>query len=182
MAFDDRIRAALDRALADVRAAVQAEVDEVRQVSERASADLRDSAARLADCVHAIDAAPTLGGVLTVVSGYARLEAGRAAVILVKDGAVSTYPFRDEVPAAEARLARDAATQRRAVIDIDGAAFPIAVGGDVVAVVCTAPPSSPQMRTGLDLLSRHAGCVLEAMTIRQITGLAPLAVAGDPRA
>lgn len=174
MAFDDRLRAALDRALADVRAIAQAEVDEVRQSAEVSVATLRDSAGRLSNYVQAIDEAPSLGGVLTVVAGCARLEAGRAALILVKDGALSTYPSRGEVPPDQSRLATGAAQKGTPVIEPEAAAFPIAVGGHVVAVLSTAAPPSLQVQTSLDLLVRHAGRVLEAMTVCQITGLTPL--------
>jgi vacuolar-type H+-ATPase subunit E/Vma4 len=200
--LDDRLRAALDRALADVRAAAQAEMDEVRQsvqaeVDEirqsaqaemdevrqsaqaevqsavQSSADLRASAERLSDCVQALDEAPSLGAVLTVLSGCARLEAGRAGIILVREGTLSAYPSRAEVPPEQGRLAISAAERRAPVIEADTAAFPIALGGHVVAVLSTGTPSSPEVVSTLDLLARHAARVLEAMTIGQITGLAP---------
>jgi hypothetical protein len=174
VSFDDRLRAALDRALADVRAVAQSEVDEVRQSAEVSTAAFRDSAARLSDCIHAIDEAPSLGAVLTVAAGCARLEAGRAAMILVNDGKLSAYPSRAEVPPDQARLATSAAEKGIPVIEPEGAAFPIVLGGHVVAVLSTAAPSSLQVETALDLLARHAGRVLEAMTVCQITGLTPL--------
>jgi hypothetical protein len=177
--FDDRLRAALDRALADVRALAKAEVEDVRQSAELSTAAVRDSAARLSDCIQAIDEAPSLGAVLAVMAGCARLEAGRAAVILVKDGTLSAYPSRGEVPPDQARLATNAAQKAIPVIESEAAAFPIALGGHVVAVLSTAAPSSLQVQTALDLLARHAGRVLEAMTVCQITGLTPLAAATD---
>jgi hypothetical protein len=172
--FDDRLRAALDRALADVSAVAKAEVDEARQSAELSSAAFRDSAVRLSDCIEAIDQAPSLGAVLTVVAGCARLEAGRATMILVKDGTLCTYPSRGEVERDQARLATSAARAGTPVIEPEAAAFPIALGGHVVAVLFTAAPSSLQVQTALDLLARHAGRVLEAMTVCQITGLTPL--------
>ena len=173
MALDDRLRAALDRALADVRAAAQAEVDEVRHSAEQSTAALRASAGRLSDCVHALDEAPSLGAVLTVVAGCARLDAGRAGIILVREGTLSAYPSRAEVPPDQGRLAISAARKRTPVVEADGAAFPIALGGHVVAVLSTAAPSSPEVMSTLDLLARHASRVLEAMTVCQITGLTP---------
>lgn len=65
----------------------------------------------------------------------------------------------------------------------DVAALPIVLGGTVVAVVyAEAPASDPASdpaalhawSAALDLLTRHASRVLEAMTIRQVTGLSPL--------
>jgi hypothetical protein len=174
VSLDDRLRAALDRALADVREAARAEVDEVRHSAERSTAALRASAARLSDCVHAIDEAPSLGGVLTVLAGCARLDAGRAGIILVRDAELTAYPSRAQVPPDQARLAMSAARNKMPVVEAEGAAFPLALGGHVVAVLVTAPPASPEAAAVLDLLARHAGRVLEAMTVCQITGLAPL--------
>jgi hypothetical protein len=91
LALDDRLRAALDRALADVRAAAQAEVDEVRRSAEQSSDALRASAGRMTDCVHALDEAPSLGAVLTVLAGCARLDAGRGAIVLIREGRLSAY-------------------------------------------------------------------------------------------
>ena len=174
MDFDDQFRAALDRALADVRALAKAEVDDIRQSAELSTAAFRDSAARLFDSIQAIDEAPSLGAVLTVVAGCARLEAERAAVILVKDGTLSAYPSRGEVPPDQVRLATNAAQKGIPVIEPDAAAFPIVLGGHVVAVLSTAAPSSLQVQTALDMLARHAGRAMEAMTVCQITGLTPL--------
>jgi hypothetical protein len=173
VALDDRIRDALDRALADVRAAAHAEVDEVRQSAELSTAALRASAGRLSDCIQAIDEAPSLGAVLTVVAGCARLETGRAGVILVTHGKLTAYPSRGEVPSDQARLATTAAHQGTPVVEADGAAFPITVGGHAVAVLSTASPATPEAQNAVDLLARHAGRVLEAMTVCQITGLTP---------
>jgi hypothetical protein len=177
--FDDRLRAALDRALADVRAVANAEVEEVRQSAELSTAAFRGSAVRLSNCIQAIDEAPSLGAVLGVVAGCARLEAGRAAMILVKDGTLSTYPSRGQVPSDQARLATSAAQKAAPVIEPEAAAFPISLGGQVVAVLSTAAPSTLPVQTALDLLARHAGRVLEAMTVCQITGLTPLPAVAD---
>ena len=174
MALDDRLRTALDRALADVRAAAEAEVDEVRRSAEQSTAALRASAGRLTDCIHALDEAPSLGAVLTVLAGCARLDAGRAGIILVQDAKLTAYPSRAEVPPDQARVAMTAATTGTPVVEADVAAFPISLGGHVAAVLSTAAPSSAEMMSTLDLLARHAGRVLEAMTVCQITGLAPL--------
>ncbi len=173
MDLENRLRAALDRALVDVRAAAEAEVDEVRQSAELSIAALRASAGRVSDCLHAVDEAPTLGSVLTVLAGCARLEAGRGAIVLVTNGGLAAYPSRAEVPPAHAKLAASAAEQRTPVVEPDAAAFPILVGGQVVAVLTTAAPSSAEAHQALDVLVRHAGRVLEAMTLSQVIGLTP---------
>jgi hypothetical protein len=174
VSLDDRLRTALDRALEDVRAAAEAEVDEVRRSAEQSAAALRASAGRLTDCIHALDEAPSLGAVLTVLAGCARLDTGRAGIILVEGTQLAAYPSRAEVPPDQARMARSAASSGAPVVERDAAAFPITLGGRVAAVLSTAAPSSAEIMSTLDLLARHAGRVLEAMTVCQITGLAPL--------
>ena len=173
MDLDHRLRAALDRALADVRVAAQAEVDEVRRSAEASTSALRATAARLSDCVQAVDEAPSLGAVLTVLAGCARLEAGRASIVLVTNGSLSSYPTRAAVGGDQARVAMRAVQHGTAIIESDAAAFPVAVGGQVVAVLFVAAPSSPDIQQALDLLTRHAGRVLEAMTVSRISGLMP---------
>jgi hypothetical protein len=178
--LDHRLRAALDRALADVRVAAQAEVDEVRRSAEVTTSTLRATAARLSDCVQAVDEAPSLGAVLTVMAGCARLEAGRASVVLVTNGALSSYPSRTPVSGDQARVAMRSVQHGTPIIESNAAAFPVAVGGQVVAVLFVAAPSSPDVQQALDLLTRHAGRVLEAMTVSRISGLTtpPAAVHG----
>jgi hypothetical protein len=171
--LDHRLRAALDRALADVRAAAQAELDEVRRSAEQTTSALRATAARLSDCIQAIDAAPSLGAVLTVLAGCARLEAGRASIVLVSHGLLSSYPSRTGVAPDQARVVTRALQHGTAVVEPDAAAFPIAVGGQVVAVLFVAAPSSTEVQQTLDLLTRHASRVLEAMTVCRISGLLP---------
>jgi hypothetical protein len=63
----------------------------------------------------------------------------------------------------------------------DAAALPIVLGGTVAAVVYADAPASDagalhRWSAALDLLTRHASRVLEAMTIRHITGLSRSAV------
>ena len=173
MDLDNRLRAALDRALADVRAAAQGEVDEVRRSAELTTSTLRATASRLSDCIQAIDHAPSLGAVLTVLAGCARIQAGRASIILVRSGTLSSYPARTGVAPDQVRVTKRAVQHGTAVVESDAAAFPIAVGGQTVAVLFVASPSSPEVQQALDLLSRHAGRVLEAMTVCRISGLVP---------
>ena len=180
MDLDHRLRAALDRALADVRVAAQAEVDEVRRSAEATTSTLRATAARLSDCVQAVDEAPSLGAVLTVLAGCARLEAGRASVVLVTDGSLLSYPSRAVVAGDQARVAVRAVQQGTPIIEADAAAFPVAVGGQMVAVLFVAARTSPDVQQALDLLTRHAGRVLEGMTVARIAGLMTPEAAVDP--
>lgn len=180
MDLDHRLRAALDRALADVRVAAQAEVDEVRRSAEATASTLRATAARLSDCVQAVDEAPSLGAVLTVLAGCARLEAGRASIVLVTDGSLSSYPSRAPIGGDHARVAIRAVQHGTPIIDLDAAAFPVAVGCHVVALLFVAARVSPDVQQALDLLTRHAGRVLEAMTVSRISGLTTPQAAADP--
>jgi hypothetical protein len=179
--LDHRLRAALDRALADVRVAAQAEVDEVRRTAEVTASTLRATATRLSDCLQAVDEAPSLGAVLTVLAGCARLEAGRASVVLVTNGSLSSYPSRSAVAADHARIAMRVVQDGTSIIEADAAAFPLAAGGQVVAVLLVAAATSPEMQQALQLLTRHASRVLEAMTVCRISGLMPQPqAASDP--
>lgn len=180
MDLDHRLRASLDRALADVRVAAQAEVDEVRRSAEATTSTLRATAARLSDCVQAVDEAPSLGAVLTVLAGCARLEAGRASIALVTDGLLSSYPSRAPVSGDHAGVAMRAVQDGTPIIESDAAAFPVAVGGRVVAVLSVAARVSPDVQQALDLLTRHAGRVLEAMTVSRIAGLMTPQAATQP--
>jgi hypothetical protein len=58
----------------------------------------------------------------------------------------------------------------------DAAAWPIAVGGSVVAVLyadgpLADKPDEPYWPAFLDVLARHAGRVMEGITVRQAAGL-----------
>ena len=178
MAFEDRIRAALDRALAEVRAAAESEVGEARHSAELAAAAAADAASRLSDCIHAIDEAPSLGAVLTVTAACARIGTGRAGVVLVRNSTPRAYPSRAEASPQQAQLASRVALTGAPILDLDAAGFPIVVGDQVVAVLVTAAPPSLQIQSTLELLARHAGRTLQARTLLQITGLAPLSSAG----
>jgi hypothetical protein len=174
VALDDRLRDVLERARAEVRDIALAEVDEVRRSAELSTGELRASAVRLADAIRAIDEAPTLGAVLTVVSGCARLDAGRAGIVLVngaKGEALTAHPSGAEVPPEQARLVRRAVEDRAPIMEDESAAFPLLLGGHPVAVLITASPATQDIHNALDLLVRHASRVLEAMTVCRITGL-----------
>jgi hypothetical protein len=85
---------------------------------------------------------------------------------------LTAYPSRAAVAPDQAGLAARAAEQRTPVIDADAAAFPILVGGQVVAVLSTAALAA-EAHHALDVLVRHAGRVLESMTMCQVIGLTP---------
>jgi len=222
VAFDDHIRVALDRALADVRAPLEsalrvlahnvaveatderarvakAEIDEVCRSAEVGLAELRAAAARLSDAIRALDEAQSLGGVLEVIADCGRREVDRVAVLVVTNGRLRGYRwwgFSGTAPASSVDLSLTQAGLAGAIAQTGTmalrpaaatttsnphlAALPIVLGGTVAAVVYADAPASDgalsQWSAALDLLSRHASRVLEAMTIRHITGLSRSAV------
>ena len=76
-------------------------------------------------------------------------------------------------------VASNAAVERRRVESESAIAFPVSVGGEVIAVLYAEVDDalSPQRRMSkdaLDTLTRHAGRVLETITVQQAAGLRPL--------
>ena len=76
-------------------------------------------------------------------------------------------------------VASNAALERRRVESESAIAFPVSVGGEVIAVLYAEVDDalSPQRRMSkdaLDTLTRHAGRVLETITVQQAAGLRPL--------
>jgi hypothetical protein len=188
----ERARRDSDRARAELRQLS----DTLRRTSERTT-----QSARLPDAVRSLDQAVTFGEVLERLAQSAGREAGRAVVFLVKgerlrdwrtvgfhlasDQARLDMALSDSGPMAETvRLGEgvrlggehplpDFAQTGEAR---DGAAWPVTVGGSVVAVLYA---DSPLADTPdeiywpgfLEVLARHAGRVLEGLTVRQAAGL-----------
>jgi hypothetical protein len=158
-------------------------------------------ALRLPDAVRALDESRTFGEVLETLAVRGGREAGRAAVFLVKgnrlrDWRTVGFGFASDAPGLDIELAdsgpmaepvrsgrsiclRDeAAVPEFARTDAarDVAAWPISVGGSVVAVLYADSPVADTSEelywpAFLDVLARHAGRVLEGITVRQAAGL-----------
>jgi hypothetical protein len=156
---------------------------------------------RLPDAVRALDDAATFGDVLETLARRAGREAGRAAVFLVKgdrlrDWRTVGFDFATDAPRldihvsesgpmAEAVRSGSGVSPRAesAVPDFartdevrEPAAWPVSVGGSVVAVLYADGPvadnsEEPYWPAFLDVLARHAGRVLEGLTVRQAAGL-----------
>jgi hypothetical protein len=179
-----------------VRAEVNRLTDLLRKKDERAA-----QTRRLPDAVRALDEADTFGDVLDTLAVRAGREAGRAAVFLVKgdklrDWRTVGFDFPSEGPRLELEV-RSSGPMAEAVrlgecvhprTDIPvpefawtdearaAAAWPVAVGGSVVAVLYADGPvadksEEPYWPAFLDVLARHAGRVLEGITVRQAAGL-----------
>jgi len=169
---------------------------ELRNNDERAA-----QAKRLPDAVRALDEAATFGDVLDMLANRAGCEAGRAAVFLVKGSRLRAWrTVGFGFPSDSSRLDIDVSTSgpmaeaARSALGVSlraestvpefartdeprsTAAWPVSVAGSVVAVLYAdgAPADTseePYWPAFLDVLARHAGRVLEAMTVRQAAGL-----------
>ncbi len=170
--------------------------EQLRHKEEQAA-----QAARLPDAVRALDEAATFGQVLETLALRAGREAGRAAVFLVKgdrlhDWRTVGFDFASGAPRLDIELSEsgpmaEAVRSRQGVHARDErpvpefarteaprqtGAWPVAVGGSVVAVLYADSPvadtsNEPYWPAFLDVLARHAGRVLEGITVRQAAGL-----------
>ncbi len=158
-------------------------------------------ARRLPDAVRALDDAATFGEVLETLALRAGCEAGRAAVFLVKgnrlrDWRIVGFDFPSDAPRLDIDVS-DSGPMAEAVRSGAGvfpraensvpefartdevrtpAAWPVSVGGSVVAILYADRPvadnhDDPYWAAFLDVLARHAGRVLEGITVRQAAGL-----------
>jgi hypothetical protein len=156
---------------------------------------------RLPEAVRALDEAATFGEVLDTLAIRAGHESGRAAVFLVKGDRLRDWrTVGFDFPSDAARLDIDVSSSgpmAEAVTSGEGvppradvpvpefawtdearetAAWPVAVGGSVVAVLyadglVADNSDEPYWPAFLDVLARHAGRVLEGITVRQAAGL-----------
>jgi hypothetical protein len=163
--------------------------------------ELAAQALRLPDAVRALDEAATFGEVLENLALRSGREAGRAAVFLVKgnrlrDWRTVGFGFTSDAPRLDIALS-SSGPMAEAVRSGEGvhpgdnapvpefactdaprhvAAWPVSVGGSVVAVLyadSSVADTSNELYwpAFLDVLARHAGRVLEGITVRQAAGL-----------
>lgn len=155
----------------------------------------------LPDAFHGLDQASTFGEVLETLALRAGREAGRAVVFLVKGSRLSDWrmvgfgPSSDatrlDIEVSESGPVADAVRSGKGVPpsarnEVPGfavtdearvpGAWPVSVGGSVVAVLYADGPAADKAEelfwpAFLDVLARHAGRVLEGITIRQAAGL-----------
>jgi hypothetical protein len=159
--------------------------------------------ARLASAFRTLDQAASLGDILEHLAQSACQEAGRTAVFLVNGeklrgwralGFPAGQPIiGSEFDPAESgvvgQAVRSGAGQQhrngdatrlpvfaRADGPRDAVAFPVQVGGSVIAVLYADAaradrPEDPEWLDTVDAMTKHAGRVLEAMTVRQAAAL-----------
>jgi hypothetical protein len=178
-ALGDRI-SALMRELDDSRretAARRHELDSARGASAVSLTDLVRG-------VHAVDEAESLTGVFERLIDAARHHSKGASILLVRDAGLKEWTgagsaSRLRINERGMSVASNSAEERRRVESETAIAFPISVGGEVIGVLYAEVDDalSPQRRISkdaLDTLTRHAGRVLETLTVQQAAGLRPL--------
>ena len=172
----DRL-SAITRELEDSRREVAArrqELDSARSASATSLADLVRG-------IHAVDAAESLTDVLQRLIDAAQPHAHGASVLIVREDGLREWGSTGRTGAGErgAAVATSAANEGRRVESESAIAFPVNVGGEVVAVLYAevGDALSPQRgiaKDALDALTRHAGRVLETITVQQAAGLRPV--------
>ena len=201
----DATREDVEATLRDIEAARRdsaAARGELQQLSEalRVREERARQAARLPDTIRALDEAATFSEVLESLVQAGR-EAGRAAVFLVKgdrlrDWRTIGFDFAPDAPRLDIGLSESGpmaeAVRSGQSVRVRGehllpdfarneearqaAAWPISVGGSVVAVLyadgpVADKPDEPYWPAFLEVLAMHAGRVLEGITVRQAAGL-----------
>jgi hypothetical protein len=176
--MNDRV-AALARELDDSRretAVRRQELDSARGASA-------DSLADLVRGLHTVDEAESLTAVFERLIDAAQPHSNGAVIMLVKQDGLRKWESGAfggvNVTEKGMTVASNAATERRRVEAESAIAFPVNVGGEVVAVLYAevGDALSPQRRMSkdaLDALTRHAGRVLETITVEQAAGFRPI--------
>ena len=180
----------VQRTMADRLSALTRELDESRrEVSARrheldsARGASAESLTDLVQGLHAVDEAESLTAVLERLVEGAQRHASRAAVLLVREDGLREWAHggfdgRGGIGEKGMPVASSAAQERRRVESESAIAFPVSVGGEVVAVLYAevGDALSPQRRISkdaLDALTRHAGRMLETLTVQQAAGMRP---------
>jgi hypothetical protein len=179
------------RTLGDRLSAMTRELDESRREVSARRQELdsarSESAASLTDLVrglHAVDEADSLTAVFDRLLESARKHADRVAVLMVRHDGLREWSHangdgQSGVGDRAKSIASNAAGEGRRVESESGIAFPVGVGGEVVAVLYAeagdALSAQRQIaKDALDALTRHAGRMLETLTVQQAAGLRPV--------
>ena len=177
------------RVMTDKLAAIGRELDESRREAAVRRQELDEarstSAASLADLargLHLVDDAESLTDVMHRLAEAAQSHANAASILVVRPDGLREWAnagARGRGGDRATAVATSAANERRRVESESAIAFPINVGGEVVAVLYAevGDALSPQRRIAkdaLDALTRHAGRVLETITVQQAAGLRPM--------
>lgn len=189
----------VQRTMADRLSAMTRELDESRrevaarrQELDSARSEAAESLAHLVRGLHAVDEAESLSAVLQRLIDASQPHSNGASLLIVRADGLREWGsagFEGRTGAGErgTAVATSAANERRQVESESAIAFPVNVGGDVVAVLYAeiGDALSPQRRIAkdaLDALTRHAGRVLETITVQQAAGLRPVRREADTSA
>ena len=154
VSFDEQLREALGRALADAHAQVEHDVHALADEElRRRSGERMDELARAA---RAFDEAESLTDVLRTLVDCAGRYADRVALLLVRNGRARWWGPVD----VEGLTAHPSTT------------YLVTVGWRVVAVLQAEAPD-PAAAATLDVLTRYSGRLLESMTLHKALGLVP---------
>lgn len=203
-ARDDRDRARQEiTALREQLAELATLRQQLADAQERAAKTER-TAGPLADAIRSLDESATLADTLDRLVDRAMAHCDRAALLLLRDDRLREWraagfpprqPVAEGMSADDAGIAGTAAREARVLTRAgrdggplpvfatspaphDASAFPVMVAGTVVAVLYAdltgeTTPRGP-WTADLEVLARHAGRVLEAITVQQATGLRPV--------
>jgi hypothetical protein len=192
--LSDRLRDEVARQVRAVSEELVAATRAEQAIREQStSIDAMALVQRLADGIRSMDRASTLGGVLDAMLSAAALEAARAGVFLIRGERFHSWRFLGfdaaldasqsiELDGAEAGVIAEAARTgvtvsatceeapslpafARAQSDRDCIAVPLAMGGQVIAVLYAEEIS--WSREVLDVLASHAARCLESLTAVQ---------------
>jgi hypothetical protein len=177
--FDDRLKRAVDTLGDRLRDEI---ARELRMVTEELStedstliakpAPLQESGStRVLDAVRALDDAGSLSAVLDTLVARASAESSRTRLFLVRADGLRAWRDNEHLDerAADTSIVGDAVRTNcavtrvgpiTAVAGVELHAFPLALAGDVVAVLCV---EGGDVAT-LEVLARHAARVLESLT------------------
>lgn len=194
----------LDAARRELAAARQQLQEAERRAAQQAR---RGSTGDLAQDIASLDDATSLRDALDRLAEAAVRHCDRAALLTVRADRLHEWRMigfagrpsagRAELAPDEAGIAGLALTEARTIArsggalppfaasvkPADAAAFPVSVAGSVVAVLyadVSADHPPPDWMASVDVLTRHAGRVLETLTVRTATGVRPLAHPSQP--
>jgi hypothetical protein len=177
--MSDRL-SSLTRELDESRREVAARRHELDSARGASAASLTD----LVRGVHALDEAESLTAVFQRLIDAAQQHSKGASVLLVRDEGLQEWTGHESgshlrISERGKAVATSAAFERRRVESETAIAFPVSVGGEVIAVLYAEVDDalSPQRRIAkdaIDTLTRHAGRVLETITVQQAAGLRSL--------
>jgi hypothetical protein len=143
----------------------------VAAITQAQPANATGGAEQLADSVRAIGRERSLTGILDALVNCAAKEATRAGVWLVRGTSLRHWRSTGfdapdaEVPLKASTALAEAARSNASVSDAGGFAVPIAMSGEVVAVLYAANPDSRIPNPdAIDVLTRYAARCLEALT------------------